>query len=69
MGTDGLWQNKREVPIKGGRPPQLELGADGSETAKRGTFQFTKCVTMSWWPLEKRRSHLVHFLSSRKGSI
>ena len=31
VGTDGLWQNKREVPIKGGWAPQLERGADGSE--------------------------------------
>lgn len=43
VGTDGLWQNKREVPIKGGRAPQLERRADGSEAVRRGTSQFTQC--------------------------
>jgi len=64
VGTDGLWLNKREVPIREGRPPQLELGADGSEADGRGTSQFTKCVIVSWWPSENQRGHLVHFLSS-----
>lgn len=67
MGTDGLWLNEREVPIKEGRPPQLELGADGSETSGRGASQLTKSVRVSWRPSENQRGHLVHFLSSRKG--
>lgn len=67
VGTDGLWLNEREVPIKEGRPPQLELGADGSEAARRSTSQFTKYVMVSWWPSENQRGHLVHFLSLRKG--
>lgn len=67
--TDGLWQNKKEVSIKGVRAPQLEPGADGSEAARRGTSQFTKCMTVSWWPSENQTAPLVHFLSLRKGNI
>lgn len=37
-GTDGLWQNEKEVPIRGVRAPQLEPGADGSEAARNGYF-------------------------------
>lgn len=67
VGTDGLWQNKRKVPIKGGRAPQLERRADGSEAVRRGTSQFTQCVTVSWWPSGNQRGPLLHFLSLRKG--
>lgn len=67
VGTDGLWLKEREVPIKEGRPPQLELRADGSEAARRSTSQFTKYVMVSWWPSENQRGHLVHFLFLRKG--
>lgn len=37
-GTDGLWQNEKEVPIRGVQAPQLEPGADGSEAARNGYF-------------------------------
>lgn len=61
VGTYGLWQNKREVPIKGGRAPQLERRADGSEAVRRGTSQFTKCVTVSWWPSGNQRGPPTSF--------